>query len=202
MPSFIQILIGVNVVAYALQQVLGNAPINLLALWPPFQGEWMNSSLLSPWQTLSYAFLHGSLMHLGFNMFGLWMFGGALERRWGSGRVALAFFASVFTGALAQIVASLLVDMGGAPVIGASAGVFGLMLAYALVFPESRILLLFLPIPLPARVFVVVYAAIELTLGVTGTQAGVAHFAHLGGLVGGGFAVWMSRGGARRGQPR
>ena len=74
---------------------------------------------------------------------------------------------------------------GGGPVVGASAGVFGILLAYALVFPNRTIVPLIPPIPMPARVFVLLYAVLELVLGVTGTQAGVAHFAHLGGLLGG-----------------
>jgi membrane associated rhomboid family serine protease len=79
----------------------------------------------------------------------------------------------------------MLFGAGGGPVIGASAGVFGILLVYALLFPHSKVMLLIPPIPLPARVFVGLYAALELFLGVTGTQEGVAHFAHLGGLIGG-----------------
>ena len=86
------------------------------------------------------------------------------------------------------------------PTVGASGGVFGLLLAYAIYFPNNRIMLLFPPIPMPARLFVVLYALLELYLGVTGTQAGVAHFAHLGGMIGG-FAMlryWRGPGSWRR----
>jgi membrane associated rhomboid family serine protease len=184
-PSFTRALIAANVLVFVLQLAVGNRFVEWFALWPPVGDDWANSSLLAPWQWLSYAFLHGGMMHLAFNMFGLWMFGGALEQAWGARRVALAYFASVFFGAAAQICAVALLGSGGAPVVGASAGVFGLMLAYALMFPESRIMMLIPPIPLPARVFVLLYAILELTLGVTSSQAGVAHFAHLGGLIGG-----------------
>ena len=197
MFSFTRSLIAANVVVFLLQAALGDALVNRFALWPPLAGDWIHSSLGSPWQALSYSFLHGGVMHLALNMFGLWMFGGPLEQAWGARRLALAYFASVFFGAVVQLGVALAIGTGGAPVVGASAGVFGLMLAYALVFPESRILLLFLPVPLPARVFVLLYAVIELTLGVTGTQAGVAHFAHLGGLVGGALVVLFSRGRSR-----
>ena len=80
------------------------------------------------------------------------------------------------------------------PTVGASGGVFGVLLAYAVYFPRNRLFLIFLPIPIPARVFVVIYAALELFLGVTGTQEGVAHFAHLGGLAGGALllAYWRA----------
>ena len=80
------------------------------------------------------------------------------------------------------------------PTVGASGGVFGVLLAYAVYFPRNRLFLIFLPIPIPARVFVVIYAAIELFLGVTGTQEGVAHFAHLGGAVGGFLLLQYWRG--------
>ncbi len=195
MPAFTQALIIANIAGFVLQQIFGGAMLQWLALWPPGAGGWANSSLLAPWQWLSYSFLHGSVMHLAFNMFGLWMFGGDLERVWGPRRVALAYFASVFLGAGAQVFVSAVLGSGGAPVIGASAGVFGLLLGFALVFPERRIMPLFPPIPMPARVFVVLYAALELTLGVTGTQAGVAHFAHLGGLLGGWLVYRFGRGG-------
>jgi len=78
------------------------------------------------------------------------------------------------------------------PTVGASGGVFGLLLAYAIYFPRNKVFFLLLPVPIPARVFVFIYAAVELFLGVTGTQEGVAHFAHLGGLVGGALmlAFW------------
>jgi membrane associated rhomboid family serine protease len=78
--------------------------------------------------------------------------------------------------------------------VGASGGVFGLLLAFALLFPRRVVMLLIPPIPLPARVFVVVYGVIELVLGVTETQSGVAHFAHLGGLAGGFFLLQYWRG--------
>ena len=197
MPAFIQALIIANVAGFVLQQLLGDAMLQWFALWPPGVGGWANSSLLAPWQWLSYSFLHGSVSHLVFNMFGLWMFGSDLERVWGARRVALAYFASVFLGAAVQVLVSSVMGNGGVPVIGASAGVFGLLLAFALVFPERRVLLLILPIPLPARVFVVLYAAFELTLGVTGTQTGVAHFAHLGGLLGGWLVYRFGRSGRR-----
>lgn len=134
-------------------------------------------------------------MHLAFNMLGLWMFGGDLERVWGASRVALTYFAGVFLGAGAQVLVAGVLGNGEAPVIGASAGVFGLLLGFALVFPQRRIMPLFRPIPMPARIFVVLYAALELTLGVTGTQAGAAHFAHLGGLLGGWLVYRFWRGG-------
>jgi membrane associated rhomboid family serine protease len=194
MPPVTATLIAVTVAIFFLQ---AGSPglVDAFALWP------FGSSRLSadhagfrPWQVASYAFLHGSLLHLFFNMFALYMFGGAVERVLGTGRYVVYWSACVLTAAAAQLAVSAL---SGAfyPTVGASGGVFGLLLAYAVFFPRARVMLLFPPIPMKARVFVVLYAAIELVLGVTGSVEGVAHFAHLGGMVGG--WLLLTRWGAR-----
>ena len=176
MPPVTTLLIAANAGVFLL---LLAAPglLTAFALWPVGAG-------FQPWQLLTYAFLHGGLMHIAFNMFALYMFGGAIERVFGAHRYVAYYLVCVLSAAIAQL---LTAAVTGAvyPTVGASGGVFGLLLAYAIYFPHSRIVLLFPPIPMPARVFVVVYAALELFLGVTGTEEGVAHFAHLGGLVGG-----------------
>ena len=176
MPPVTTLLIAANAGIFLL---LLAAPgvLTVFALWPIGAG-------FQPWQLLTYAFLHGSLMHIAFNMFARYMFGGAIERVFGARRYLVYYLVCVLSAAIAQLLTAAIT---GAvyPTVGASGGVFGLLLAYAIYFPHSRIILLFPPIPMPARVFVVVYAVLELFLGVTGTEAGVAHFAHLGGLVGG-----------------
>ncbi|MFL6580168.1 MAG: rhomboid family intramembrane serine protease [Burkholderiales bacterium] len=164
---------------------MGDALFQWFALWPGAGPGLASLPILTFWQLVTYSFLHGGLTHLAFNMLALWMFAGELERVWGARRVALAYFSSVVCGALAQLLISGLFGPEGGPVVGASAGVFGILLAYALVFPNRTIMPLIPPIPMPARMFVLLYAVLELVLGVTGTQAGVAHFAHLGGLLGG-----------------
>lgn len=193
MPAFTRTLLQINIGAYLLQLLLGQDMYAWFALWP---NDWLaggSPSLATLWQLVSYSFLHGSLTHLGFNMFALWMFGPAVENRWGARGMAQVYFTSVVTGALAQIVVGATFIHSNAPVVGASAGVFGLLLTFALLFPERRIVLLIPPIPLPARVFVALYAAIELLLGVTGSASGVAHFAHLGGLAGAGLVYLWRR---------
>lgn len=197
MPAFTQFLIVANVAVFLLQLAGGGGLVQWFALWPGDGSGLASLPLLAPWQLVTYSFLHGSLMHLAFNMFALWMFGGELERVWGARRVATAYFLSVVTGAVTHLLAAGAFGGGGAPVVGASAGVFGLLLAYALIFPNRRIMLLFPPIPMPARVFVLLYVLLELYLGVTGTQSGVAHFAHLGGLAGGWWVYRFGRGGPR-----
>jgi membrane associated rhomboid family serine protease len=122
------------------------------------------SGRFMPWQLATYAFMHAGLVHLAFNMYGLWMFGGELESIWGARRLAIFPGASVLAAAVAQLAVSALVD-NAAPTVGASGGLFGLLVGFAMLFPQRRIMLLFPPIPMPARVFVTLYGAIELTLG-------------------------------------
>ncbi len=142
---------------------------------------------------LSYAFLHDSMAHLAFNMIGLWMFGAELERVWGPRRLAVFYGVSVVTAALVQL--GVTAWMGSlTPTVGASGGLFGLLIGFAMVFPRRVITPLLPPIPMPAPVFVPLYGLIELTLGVTGTASGVAHFAHLGGLLGGWLVMRHWRG--------
>ena len=144
---------------------------------------------------MSYAFLHGGAAHLGLNMFALWMFGRDCERTLGARRYLTLYFAAVLSAAAVQLVVATLAR-SPYPTIGASGGVFGVLLAYAVLFPARRILLLFPPIPLPAWLFVTLYGLIELANGVLGTAAGVAHFAHLGGMPGAGLALhhWRNAG--------
>jgi membrane associated rhomboid family serine protease len=176
MPPVTTLLIAANAGVFLLL-VAAPGLLTSFALWPVGAG-------FQPWQLLTYAFLHGGLFHIAFNMFALYMFGSAIERVFGPRRYLAYYLVCVLSAAIAQLLTAAIT---GAvyPTVGASGGVFGLLLAYAIYFPHSRIMLIFPPIPMPARVFVVVYAVLELFLGVTGTEEGVAHFAHLGGLVGG-----------------
>lgn len=187
MPPLTQALLVANIGVFVLQMLLGGGFATWFALWP------LESGMFMPWQVGTYAFLHGGLMHLAFNMYGVWMFGGELERVWGSRRLGVFYAASVATAALAQL---LVTGMTGsmAPTVGASGGLFGLLMGFAMVFPQRRITPLLPPIPMPAWVFVMLYGAIELTLGVTGSASGVAHFAHLGGLLGGWLVIRYWRG--------
>jgi membrane associated rhomboid family serine protease len=186
MSSTTTALIVANVVGFLLQMVAPDL-LDELALWPFGSGSVVGGipgAGFAPWQLVTYAFLHGSLLHLAFNMFALYMFGGPIEQVLGTRRYLVYYFVCVVSAAVAQLVVAMLSGMIY-PTVGASGGVFGLLLAFAMFFPHQRVMLIFPPIPMPARVFVGLYALIELYLGVTGTQQGVAHFAHLGGMVGG-----------------
>ena len=202
MPPVTTALIVANVAVFLLQSVAPGIVVPL-ALWPLAASSSGVGASFGPWQLLTYAFLHGGLVHLAFNMFALYMFGGAIEQVFGPRRFLIYYFVCVVSAAVSQLIVAAM--MGGVyPTVGASGGVFGLLLAYAIYFPHSRVMLLFPPIPMPARVFVVVYAIIELYLGVTGSQAGVAHFAHLGGMIGGFIMLryWRSSATIRRRDPR
>jgi len=178
LPPATRALILANIGVFLLQQVpsLAQPMLDWFALWPTGSGKFW------PWQLVTYAFLHGNLLHIFMNMFALFMFGRALEMYWGGRRLVLFFLVCVLSAALTQ----LLVEgpAGHEPTIGASGGVFGVLLAFAWYFPRQRLFVIPIPIPIPAWLFVTFYALIELLYGVTGTEAGVAHFAHLGGMLG------------------
>jgi membrane associated rhomboid family serine protease len=142
-----------------------------------------------PWQLISYGFLHGSLTHIFFNMFALYLFGLPLEAGWGRSRFALYYLVCLVGAGLVQlVVASTSAEIY--PTVGASGAVFGLLLAYGLRFPNNVIVLLIPPIPIKAKYFVILYGAAELLFGVTGMMPGVAHFAHLGGMLFGLVLLW------------
>ena len=177
LPPVTQALLLANVGIFFLDQLLGHRLVMLFGLWPLGAGFW-------PWQVVTYSFLHFDFNHLFFNMLGLWMFGGELEQVWGQKRYLQFYAASVVAAALSQLLVNFLLG-ATAPTIGASGGLFGLMAGFAREHPHEKIVPLIPPIPMPVWVFVVLYGALELVLGVTGTANGVAHFAHLGGLLGG-----------------
>ena len=195
MPSFLnltRILIALNLVFYCVELLTGDLLLYYFALWPVNGTPGMPA--FQPWQLITYGFLHdpNSWMHIGLNMWALFMFGQDLEGVLGMKRYAGLYFTSVITAALTQLAFSWATGSVNFTV-GASGAVFGVLLGFAMYFPNRTILLIIPPIPLPARVFVVLYAGLELFLGVTGSQEGVAHFAHLGGLIGAWFFLRRRR---------
>jgi membrane associated rhomboid family serine protease len=188
-PPVTQWLLIANVAVYVLESS-GMLNAAAFALWPPGGFE----SRFEPWQIVTYSFLHANLAHIFFNMFALYMFGGEIERLFGSRFYALYYLAAVITAAITHLIVSAWMGAAPVPMVGASGGIYGLLLAFGVYFPHRRVMLLFPPIPLPARVFVFGFAALELLLGITQTQAGVAHFAHLGGMLGGFLMIQYRRG--------
>ena len=190
-PPVIKNLLIINGLVFMAQLLYDPVLVPLFALWPlgtPFT----NVPDFWPWQLVSYGFLHGNFMHILFNMFALWMFGVQIENVWGSKRFAIYYFACVIGAGLVQLVVATIAAKSGDiyPTVGASGGVFGILLAFGMLFPNQVIMLLFPPIPLKAKWLVIGYGVLELYAAVTGTQAGVANFAHLGGMVFG-FALIM-----------
>lgn len=198
-PPVIQVLLIVNGSMFLLEFFSGSQLINVLALWPVGWTDTMVFGASAPhfqfWQLVSYSFLHGSIMHLLLNMYALWLFGLRMENLWGSKAFALYYFVCVIGAGLVQLFIATLGagEAGIYPTIGASGGVFGLLLAFGLTFPNERLVLIFPPMVVPAKWFVLIYGTIELWAGVTGTQAGVAHFAHLGGMLFGFGLLWYWR---------
>jgi membrane associated rhomboid family serine protease len=190
LPPATRTLILITVGVFLLQLTFGPRMEVLFALWP------LGDHGFRPWQLLTYAFLHDpqNLLHIIFNMFALFMFGGALEAYWGGRRLVLYYLVCVVAAAATELAVEYLAG-GGGPVIGASGGVFGILLAFAWYFPRQRLFVIPIPIPIPAWLFVTVYAVLELFLGVTGREQGVAHFAHLGGMLGGALCIlyWRAR---------
>jgi rhomboid family protein len=191
LPPATRALIFLNVGFYLLEQLFGAPLIRLLALWP------LASGLFRPWQLITYAFLHdpANLAHIFLNMFALFMFGRTLELSWGGRRLVFFYLLCVLAAALTQLAVENATG-GQEEVIGASGGVFGVLLAFAWYFPRQRLFVIPIPIPIPAWLFVTLYGLAELLFGVTGRQQGVAHFAHLGGMLGGALCIlyWRARG--------
>lgn len=198
-PPVVRALLIANVVAFVLQLIVPEAWVVPLKLWPlhsPLADAWPGATFL-PWQLVTSAFLHADPLHLVFNMMGLVMCGVPLEYHWGGRRFLVYFTVSVLGASLCQLaLASWSVAEGGMPyaTIGASGGVYGLILAYGLLFPTHRVMLLFPPIPMSARTFAIVLGAMALLFGLTGQESGVAHFAHLGGMLAGGLMLLLWRG--------
>ena len=151
------------------------------------------------WQPITHCFLHNGMSHLAFNMIALWQFGSEVERFIGTKRFARLYFSAVACAAILQILSSQFTGSFG-PMLGASGGVFGLLYGYAACFPNARIVPLIPPIPMPAWLAVSLYGAAELYFGFSGNLGTIAHFAHLGGIVGGFFALpwpWRREGFAK-----
>ena len=179
-PTVIFFLMIANGLLFAVQQFpqFENLLRNYFALWP-LKSVFAN---FYPWQLVTYGFLHGDTMHLVFNMFMLWMFGRELELMMGPRRFLIYYMTCVIGAGFVQLVVAGL--MGSPyPTVGASGGVFGLLLAFGMTFPNRMIMLLFPPIPMKAKYMVVLFGILELYLGVSGRAPGIANFAHLGGML-------------------
>ena len=210
-PPVTRALLIANVAVFVLQLLLGDALTDWLALWPlgsEARHAFDDAGTFMPWQLLTYGFAHGDFMHLFFNMLALYMFGAPLESVWGERRFATYFLVAIIGAGLCQLVVAAVAGSQSS-VVGASGAVYALLLGYGMLFPNQKVMLLFPPIPMKARTFVILFGVGALVLGMTGLQPGVAHFAHLGGMISGWLMIrhWRNqgrggRGGGQGGGPR
>lgn len=188
-----------NVVFFVTQSFLGDRPLLRFALWPPGEhvlgmlGERRIVASFEPHQLISYGFLHADGLHLALNLLGLYVFAPLLERCMGAAAFAFYYGFCLVAAALTQLAAGL-GDGPALPTIGASGAIYGLIAAAAVLYPREKLVLIFPPIPLQVRTLAVLLGGGALIHGVLGSQAGVAHFAHLGGMLGGYLLVQYWRG--------
>jgi membrane associated rhomboid family serine protease len=214
-PPVVKNLLIINGLVFLAQTILDarsavpfDAVDQLFMLWPlggpeqiTFRDGTVAFGTFYPWQLVTGAFMHGGFGHLFFNLFGLWMFGGAIERELGSRRFLGFYLACVLGASLLQLVVMSWPFWAGGgglaipyPTLGASGGVLGVLAAFGVLHPNQPIYLLFLPVPIPAKWFVLGYAAIDLLGGVGAYASNVAHFAHLGGMITGALLIQYWRG--------
>ena len=184
-PPVIKALIVINAIVFFIDILLsglnfGGVPLRefflrYFALMPIDHGFFV-------WQLISYQFMHGGFWHIFFNLFTLWMFGAELEAMWGSRRFLFFYLLCGVGAGLFQLYISPMFGMV-APTIGASGAVYGVLLAFGLTFPRRPIFMFPIFIPIPAIIYVCIFAGISILMGVGGNDSGVAHFAHIGGAV-------------------
>jgi membrane associated rhomboid family serine protease len=191
MSPVIKNLVIINTVMLIATWIIGDTIYEKLALFP------LESPFFKPYQLITHMFLHGDFWHLFFNMYTLMIFGTVLERIWGSKKFLLFYFVTGIGAALCHgLVLHLqyegLMTAGkiaaatavlGTPTVGASGAIYGVLLGYGMLFPDNRLQLIFPPIAMKAKWFVIIFGAIELVTGLTGMGGNIAHFAHLGGML-------------------
>ncbi len=203
LPRITKILLFILAGVFLLQQIFPDETLLLLALWPWGQhvvatandGTLITTSFY-PWQLLTYGFMHGNFTHLFFNAIALFQFGAVLEQTWGPKKYIQYLLVCTVGAGLIQLLLVSSGILGDAvfPTVGASGGIFGLLLAYGMLFPNQQMMLIIPPIPMKARTMVIIFGLISLLMGVTGTAAGIAHFAHLGGMLFGWLMIRYWRG--------
>lgn len=203
-PTVTKNLVAINILMFIATLINENFMVANFAMFYPA------SPFFKPWQVLTHMFMHGGFWHIFFNMYSLLMFGSILERSLGPKKYLIFYFvtglgavalhtgvewmqARVFiANGIAQAYQQLLVT----PTLGASGAIYGVLIGFAMLYPQARLILIFPPIPVKAKWLVIIFAAIELVSGINGIQDGVAHFAHLGGMLFGWLLIrwWRKHG--------
>lgn len=192
LPTITKSLLLINLIVWLIDSSLQRRGIyisNLFGLWS------LNTGMFRFWQPLTYMFLHADFGHIFCNMFAVWMFGPSLEESWGKNKYLLYYLICGLGAAATQLLVWHLAGTGGPAItIGASGAVFGILFAFGWLFPDVPMFILFIPVPIRARTFVYIYAAIELTAGLANFSFdNVAHFAHLGGMIFGWLLILLWR---------
>lgn len=203
-PTAVKNIIIINALVMIMTALNRNFMYEHFALFYP------TSPFFHWWQPLTHMFMHGGFFHILFNMYTLWIFGSVLERVWGAKKFLIFYFVTGLGAALVhtgvewiQMQHWLTEAAQGSyaaqtsihalkmtPTVGASGAIYGVLMGYAMLYPDSILTLLIPPVSMKAKWFVLIFAGIELLTGVTGTGAGIAHFAHLGGLIFGFLLIW------------
>ena len=203
MPPVVKNLLIINILMYAITALTGNWMYENFALF------YFKSPFFKPFQLVTHMFMHGGFTHIFFNMYTLFIFGGVLERVWGSQKFLFYYFVTGIGAALLHLgvmyfqLQGYLADAQAGdlmatanirallttPTVGASGAIYGLLLAYGMLFPNNIMQLIFPPVALKAKWFVLIFGALELLLGLSGRGGNVAHFAHLGGMIFGYFLI-------------
>ncbi len=175
LPTAVKHLLIINIIGYLAYYVLARRGIIDLNYW---LGIWsLQAGNFHIWQPLTYMFMHGSFDHLFFNMFSLWMFGAVLERYWGTRRFIFYYLVcGIGAGLLNMLIPGIHVS------VGASGAVYALLLAFGMMFANEYIYLSFL-VPIKTKWFIIGMVALELFEGIFRSYDGIAHFAHLGGML-------------------
>lgn len=191
LPPVVRNLLIINFIIYFATTIIGDAMYEYFALFP------VASPFFHWWQFITHLFVHGGFAHVFFNMWALFMFGPVLEQMWGGKKFLLFYFiCGLGAAGCHEIVQALSGTALNVPTVGASGAIYGVMLGFAMLYPDSVLTLIFPPISLKAKWWLVIYAVIELATGIFATSDGVAHFAHLGGMLFGLIMIlWWKRGG-------
>lgn len=203
-PTVTKNLVAINILMFIATLVNENFMVANFAMFYPA------SPFFKPWQILTHMFMHGGFWHIFFNMYSLLMFGSILERSLGPKKYLIFYFVTglgavaLHTGVewlqarvfIANGIAQAYQQLLMTPTLGASGAIYGVLIGFAMLYPQARLTLIFPPIPMTAKWLVIIFAAIELFSGINGIQDGVAHFAHLGGMLFGWLLIrwWRKQG--------
>ncbi len=190
LPPAVKNLLIINIIVFLGTELIGDPMYQWFALFP------IGSPLFRWWQFITHMFMHGNFAHIFFNMWSLFVFGPLLERLWGSKKFLIFYFVCGLGAALCHELVLMTQPLSNIPTVGASGAIYGLLLGFGMLYPNYVLTLVFPPVSLKAKWFVIIFAAIELVTGVLGTRDGVAHFAHLGGMLFGLILIliWKKKG--------